>query len=584
MKKKMMKVLLAGALSASMLAGFVSNAEEGTDLSELTFGPFEWPVEPSIDYTQSWAKRFDGLEFTRIINDGGADPGEGLTEDDNSVVWGFETATGMVPKTLWTASGDAFTQKQNQAIASGEIPDLMRVGISQYNMLVKSGLIADLTDELKNGEHPTLEKLYGAGDNIALDTLEVDGRIYGIPKVGAQFDGSPLIWIRKDWMEKLNLEEPKTLKDLEAIAKAFMESDPDGNGTDDTYGFPIYPSFSASYGGDGNLCDIFLNVGGAAPGLWQQEEDGTVIYGSLMEGAKDALTFLNNWYEQGIIPSDFATWDYDTYKQVIGDGKAGIALAPWWGVWSVLGNSIAVDENAEWSAYMLPLEEGEQVRSAAGDPVSEIFVISNEFEDPSAFVYAYDLWNGGGGTYSTYDTYVEANNTYNPMHTSCSPKQYVIAGETFKKMASGELATLEEASDYFTEIAGVSMLGNIKNMFIGKTVYDAIAAGEENPRTVAAEGLDPLTTYQYYMQWAVGPVTLADADPIAVSTVYQGVTESMEMYNSFLETLEKEAYINMIMGNTDGQSISDYFDAFVNSYLEQGGAEITAEVQESIGK
>ena len=39
----------------------------------------------------------------------------------------------------------------------------------------------------------------------------------------------------------------------------------------------------------------------------------------------------------------------------------------------------------------------------------------------------------------------------------------------------------------------------------------------------------------------------------------------------------------MIMGNTDGMSISDYFDAFVESYLEQGGEAITAEVQEIIG-
>nr|WP_300864841.1 hypothetical protein [uncultured Acetatifactor sp.] len=56
--------------------------------------------------------------------------------------------------------------------------------------------------------------------------------------MNAQFDGSPLIWIRKDWMEKLNLEAPKSLADLEMIAKAFMEEDPDGNGQKDTYGFP----------------------------------------------------------------------------------------------------------------------------------------------------------------------------------------------------------------------------------------------------------------------------------------------------------------------------------------------------------
>lgn len=40
----------------------------------------------------------------------------------------------------------------------------------------------------------------------------------------------------------------------------------------------------------------------------------------------------------------------------------------------------------------------------------------------------------------------------------------------------------------------------------------------------------------------------------------------------------------MIMGNTDGKTIDEYFDSFVADYMAQGGAEITAEVQEILGK
>ncbi len=578
----------AGTKEETAAAGETATAEgtQATDVASLTFGPYNWGVPKDIDYSQPYNKRFDGLEYTRISATGALDLPEGMSIDDNTETWLFESTTGLKTKTEWVAAaGSAFNNKANQSIASGEIPDLMNVGMTQYYALIKAGLIADLTDELVNGNHPTLQKLYGMSDNIALDTLEVDGRIYGIPRVNAQFDSSPLIWIRKDWLEKLNLEEPRTLADLETIALAFMENDPDGNGQKDTYGIPVLASFSAQKGGDGFLCDIFLNVGGAAPGIWQMQDDGTVIYGSLMEGAKDALTLLNGWYEKGIIPSDFATWGADELKETVGNGRAGIVFGPWWAAWSVLSSNVNLDTAAEWTAYMLPEHEGDPIRSAAGNPVSNVFVISNDFEDPSAFVYAYDMWCTTEKLPTDYENFVEVNNAYNPMPTSVSPKAYLIPIRTMldKVVGSGEMSTMEEVKQACLEEAGVSLDWVVEGAFRAKNVYDAMEAGED-PRAVTVDDMDPVATYQQYLQWWAGPRALAEADPEAVMTVFQGTTDSMEMYNSFLSTYETEAYVKMIMGNTDGQSISDYFDAFVQSYLEQGGAAITAEVQEAIGK
>lgn len=566
--------------------GDQEDGNETPDLSGLTFGPYDWPVDPSLDYSQPYNKRYDGTEFTRIVNTGTAELPEGMEIDDNTFTWQFEATTGLKPKTLWSAGGDAFSQKQNQAIASGEIPDLMCVSMTQYYMLIKSGLIADLTEELREGEHPTIQKLYALAGNKALDILEVDGRIYGIPQVNTQLDGSPLIWIRKDWMEQLELEEPKTLADLEEIAKAFIEQDPDGNGAKDTYGIAAKASFSASYGGDGNMCDIFLNVGGAAPGIWQEQEDGTVIYGSLMEGAKEALTLLNSWYEQGILPSDFATWDNDALNQAVGDNKAGIVFSPWWGAWAALNNNINLNETAEWSAYMLPEKEGDQIRSAGGQPVSNIYVVRKDFEDPSAFVYAYDMWCASSVDYvSEYEDYVEVNNAYNLMYGSVAPNACTLPMRTIqeKVLGSGEMSTEEDVKEYCLEVAGTSTFGAVEGAFRAKAVYDALGNGE-NPREVVTGDLDAITTYQQYLQWWVGPKALVDGNPTAVTTLFQGRTESMEMYSSFLSDLEKEAYVKMIMGDTDGKSISDYFDAFVASYLEQGGTAITAEVQEALGR
>jgi len=47
-----------------------STAEDATDLSGLSFGPYGWPVAADLDYSQLYNKRFDGIEFTRIVNTG----------------------------------------------------------------------------------------------------------------------------------------------------------------------------------------------------------------------------------------------------------------------------------------------------------------------------------------------------------------------------------------------------------------------------------------------------------------------------------------------------------------------------------
>ena len=124
-----------------------ADSGEVADPSSLTFGPYDWPVAENLDYSEPYNKRFDGMEFTRIVNTGTAELPDGMTVDENTITWIFESITGLKPKALWSASGDAFSQKQSQAIASGEIPDFMNVSMTQYYMLVKSGLIADLTDE-----------------------------------------------------------------------------------------------------------------------------------------------------------------------------------------------------------------------------------------------------------------------------------------------------------------------------------------------------------------------------------------------------------------------------------------------------
>ena len=90
--------------------------------------------------------------------------------------------------------------------------------------------------------------------------------------------GAELLWLRQDWMDKLNLEAPKSLEDVEAILKAFVENDPDGNGTNDTIGMILSNEIYGKYGGSPMYANNVFAAFGATPGQWI-EKDGQVVYG-----------------------------------------------------------------------------------------------------------------------------------------------------------------------------------------------------------------------------------------------------------------------------------------------------------------
>lgn len=96
-----------------------------------------------------------------------------------------------------------------------------------------------------------MKKQHAIGDGIALKTGMIGDKLYALPDAASAIGGAPstLIWIRADWLKKLGLQEPKSLEDVFAIARAFTKNDPDGNNKADTTGIVFekvsYPAVSA---------------------------------------------------------------------------------------------------------------------------------------------------------------------------------------------------------------------------------------------------------------------------------------------------------------------------------------------------
>lgn len=260
----------------------------------------------------------------------------------------------------FTASPSNYDQKVSLAIASNDLPDAMIVGPVELKQMVEADQIADMTDVYHNYVSPAIKRIIESTGGLAMERVTFDGRIMAIPNVQLQADGVHLLWIRQDWLDKLELEPPRTIEELEHVARAFTEQDPDDNGVADTIGLAgpdtrnklnanFLQSTNNLYGFDG-----VFSAFGAYPGYWIEGDDGQPVYGSILPETKEALAQLREWYAEGLIDPEMGVRE-DSGESVIA-GKTGMFFAPWWMPYGPITDAVKNDPAANWQAYALPLD------------------------------------------------------------------------------------------------------------------------------------------------------------------------------------------------------------------------------------
>lgn len=169
------------------------------------------------------------LELWTRTTPGG--PGEQGTQ---KLAAAFEKATGYKIKV--TAIFDDFETKLQQRAAQKDLPDIVMNDVTQLGTMQSQGLLREIDlGKLASGKD--------LADRALASGKGVDGKQYGVP-YSAQ---ASALLIRKDWREKLGLKAPESWAELAAMAKAFTEKDPDGNGQNDTYGLAAPLSTKRGY-------------------------------------------------------------------------------------------------------------------------------------------------------------------------------------------------------------------------------------------------------------------------------------------------------------------------------------------------
>ncbi|WP_168928817.1 extracellular solute-binding protein [Paenibacillus dokdonensis] len=488
---------------------------------------------------------------------------EGDTLNDNAWTRFIEEKLQADLNYVWTVKGgDPYTQKLKLAIASNDLPDMFLVGFDEYLELIKNDMIEDLTDTYKIYASDGLKEMYTTDGGKALETLDVDGKIYGISSMSTIDNNSAEVWVRQDWLDKLNLEAPTNLERLKKVTKAFIEQDPDGNGKKDTVGIPGQSTF---FKADMLSFDAIFNQNQSFPGYWIKDKSGEVVYGSTTPETKEALRILRDMYAEGLINKEFGAMKSDQASQLIASNKSGIFFGSWWAGWSPLSDSVKNDPSAVWRAYTLKQSEDGPYYAKQERPIGNILVVKKGFSHPEAAIKILNWEVQMQYEDQSIDPYKGASP---PVHDNALPINLQLwradsvlkLHELVVKLSAGE--KLDEATydgpKYLIEDA--------------TKVAELWTKGEDWLKQNSDKYGEPLSRVI-----GVQPL-VAEKNIRRVYSEFYGKTKTMEKKWVNLSKLEDTAFMQIVLGNKP----LDYFDQFVEEWNKQGGSQITEEVREQL--
>jgi putative aldouronate transport system substrate-binding protein len=457
-------------------------------------------------------------------------------------------------KSAWTTAPASFEQKLQLAIAANELPDMFVVGENDFIKLAENEQLADLTDAYNKYASPILKKVYESTNGMALKQATVNGKLVAMPNINTMADFTNLVWVRKDWLDKVGLPLPKSLDDLKTIAKAFVEQDPDGNGKADTVGFPGPDKTQMVVNNEKNHYFGFepiLALDKAFPGMWVKDDKGEIVYGSVQDNIKNGLQTLQQMYADGLIDKQFPFRDDPSI--LVKNGQAGIFFGPWWMPLGMLQDSVRLDPKAEWIPIIAPLGEDGSYLTNRGSTSGDYVVVNKGFAQPEALIlylniYVANLIGEDKEGELKLDPKIDLG--YWPIRTTIE----------WGDKVSRTYAEVQKAID--GEVTVDNLTADRKQ------VYEALQRDKLAPRKVAAD-------------WGMASAWLESGKVLStgmteVYNEFTGTTQTMKSKWATLEKLEEETYLKIVTGKEPIES----FDKFVEKWKKLGGDQITKEVRE----
>ncbi|MDR1061975.1 MAG: extracellular solute-binding protein [Clostridiales bacterium] len=322
------------------------------------------PAAPAAETAEAAAE--EPYKFTFFNNIFGS-----FSDGDQAVFDKLMAETNTVIE-LQNMPSSSYEESLTVMMASGDYPEL--VMFPDYTKPVfldgvEYKAVLPLNDYIANA--PNVQK-YTYPISFKVLSVMGDGQIYGIPRTSiARADG---YMIRQDWLDRLGIGmtegEPVTLAAFTDILRAFSQSDPDGNGANDTFGLGLYTA-------DGNLeIPTALSYTFGLNG-WQEYpgEDYKYMdpkYSRQNDSFKNALEYMNALWNDKLVDPDWPTLNLDAHKQRFEQGITGM--------------------RAEFVGYMLEHEQNLQNVNPDARLSYMVGIVQNEGDKVAGGTYSTGVW------------------------------------------------------------------------------------------------------------------------------------------------------------------------------------------------
>ena len=545
-------LILAGCKSP---AGFVSNDNEeyNARMEEARTTPFGAYPE-TIEYTLG--------KMTSVNN---SNMPENDTYTDNAYTRYIKSVINVQNVDVFEANDSQYDTNVSMVISMGSLPDIMVVSSQdEVEQLVEAGFIEDLTESYNNCISDRIRKMYESYGDSLKDMVTYDGKIMALPETNIT-DGPNLVWLRKDWMDKLGLSEPHTIDDVVNIVKHFISEDPGNNGVDasgkpNTVGLAVDTDVTGECGYSSEfLLDIIFACFGAYPKQWIMNDDGEIVYGSVTNEAKEALSYISSLYNQGVIDNDFLLRTSTNICELIENGLCGSFFGPWWAPNNPLANAVSRNPDADWQPYLIATDSDGTTSYHSQNPCYKYVVVRKGYEHPEIAAKMISVM-------------------FDKVRFDCTDSEefknyYQLNVEPTARPLSINVDYNNALSICYRNIdATISGRKNPDSLeLLERSFYDACSEYIKNANKTS-------TQWAAYMSRIKACSLIAQDNIKVVDSLYFKTTDTMKSHWWRLKAKEKEAYLKIISGEED----ISYFDTFVKEWNEQGGQTITSEVSESM--
>lgn len=348
--KKLLTVFLV--IFAILLTGCYTESEEFKRID-----PGELPrPRAGVDYTaMGYAKYETPVKITVAAVEFPLEPGvkDGTTPLNQSFNKIAKDVLNIELEYKVLGSPASFDTKLNLAIGAGEMPDMFFTSNSSlFANLMSTGSLADLSDVFY-ALNPELQNIYLNVMPELLPNCMENGKLYAFPMGGNKFEQAQRLYIRKDWLEKVNKQAPRTIQELIDVGQAFYDNAALLGLSQSTI-IPLAFHKDITFGGTASAEGLF-NCFGASPISYFDDGNGNLIAGATSQEMKNAITVMREMYSRKIIDPNFITKNTDKVLSDIKSGKVGMVFGEWFLPEMTLVTTVTNIPGADWVAVNLPL-------------------------------------------------------------------------------------------------------------------------------------------------------------------------------------------------------------------------------------